>query len=431
MKAWFLILTVCAVMANSLSAQTNTGWRYTLLDASEITDDCPICGRPTIPYPLRGTFDLVLVGANTVFTDYRITNISFYAASKEQPLYTVTGNGTFRLGGEVAFQQTMLLQTEVCNSGPSCRNVTLTNTDHFPNVVFPLTDVSVTQTQANFFSVYSMRIVAAPAREIWFAITNRLATTNGTADLGAGDLLSHTGRIVRTNAALLQSVAITNPSPTLHVDAFDIAPGGEIFFSLNENATSATSGALQHGDLLSNRGRIVQRNQQLTAAFGIQPPVPDVGLDAVSVQADGEILFSIRTNIFAEGKNVMLHRGDVLSNAGRVVRSNQQLLSAFLPVSPNSDFGLDALYIWENGDIWFSTEMEFEDALLGTISAGDLLSAQGRIVFRNADLVSAFAAPPNGSGFGLSDVFVISDAVVASPPQFLLPRVEQIGRAHV
>src|ERR1051325_7266354 len=205
MKAWFLILTVCAVMANSSSAQTNTGWRYTLLDASEITDDCPICGRPTIPYPLRGTFDLVLVGANTVFTDYRITNISFYAASKEQPLYTVTGNGTFRLGGEVAFQQTMLLQTEVCNSGPSCRNVTLTNTDRFPNVVFPLIDVSVTQTQANFFSVYSMRIVAAPALEIWFTVTNGFIGTNGSAVVHAGDVLSHTGCIIPNKPAAPQT----------------------------------------------------------------------------------------------------------------------------------------------------------------------------------------------------------------------------------
>lgn len=429
MRACFFILLLSVAGAFRSAGQTNVGWRYTLLDASSIADDCPICGRPTVWYPLRGTFDLVTLSSGPLFTEYRMTNISFFAPSKEQPLYTVTGSGIYRIGGSFALQQDVLLQTEVCDTAPSCRDVTFTNDSRSLNVVFPLIDVSLTQTQASLVSVYKMRIVAAPVRELWFAVTNRFTGTNDLSEVRAGDLLSHTGRIVRTNNALLQSVAITNPAPTLRVDASDIAPGGEIFFSLNENTGSTTLGALQHGDLISNRGRLVQRNQQLTAAFGIQPVVPDVGLDAVFIASNGEILFSIRTDIFSEGKGVMLRRGDVLSNTGNVVKNNQQLLSRFHPPIPATDYGLDALYVWPNGEIWFSTEMGFQDTALGAISDGDLLSSEGIVVFRNAELVSAFGAPPSTAGFGLSDVFVISDAVVASPPQFLSPRVEQGGFA--
>lgn len=417
-----------ALLAGGLrtAGQTNEGWRYTLLDASTIADDCPICGRPTIAYPLRGTFDLVLVGTGPLFTEYRMTNISFYALSKEQPLYTVSGTGTYRLGGQFAIQQDIVLQTEVCNLAPSCRDVTFTNDDRVPSVTFPSIDVSVTQTQASSFSVYLMRIVAAPVREIWFSVTNSFTATNNDAGVRAGDLLSHTGRIVRTNTALFEAVGITNPSPTLRVDAFDIVPGGEVFFSLSESALSATLGLLFEGDLLSNRGRIVQRNQQLTARFGIQPIVPDVGLDAISVQANGEVLFSIRTNIFAEGKGFALRHGDVLSNTGTVFKASEELLARFNPpptIAP-MDYGLDALYVWPNGEIWFSVQTGFDDGLLGPIHDDDLLSTEGLIVFRNADLVSRFRAPPNPSGFGLSGLFVVSDSAVAPPPRFLPLRNE-------
>ena len=69
-------------------------------------------------------------------------------------------------------------------------------------------------------------------------------------------------------------------------------------------------------------------------------------------------------------------------------RSNRQLLSQFHPPALE-DFGLDALYIWPNGEIWFSTTSDFNDGQLGPITSGDLLSDAGYIVYRNADLVRA------------------------------------------
>src|SRR5687768_1014239 len=112
MKARLFTLIVSVAGAAFSAGQTNAGWRYTLLDASVITDDCPICGRPTIQYPLRGTFDLVPLSSGPLFTEYRMTNISFFAPSKNQSLYAVTGGGTYRIGGSFALQQDVLLETE-------------------------------------------------------------------------------------------------------------------------------------------------------------------------------------------------------------------------------------------------------------------------------------------------------------------------------
>jgi hypothetical protein len=88
------------------------------------------------------------------------------------------------------------------------------------------------------------------------------------------------------------------PAPDLGLDAVDMLPGGEMAFSLGSGIFSTTLGQLQPGDLLSNKGHIIRRNQDLLAAFLTDPATNDVGLDAVHVLENGEILFSITTNVF-------------------------------------------------------------------------------------------------------------------------------------
>src|SRR5208337_4437911 len=111
-------------------------------------------------------------------------------------------------------------------------------------------------------------------------------------------------------------------------------------------------------------GRIIRRNQDLLAPFLPQPSTNDVGLDAVQILDDGEILFSIATNVFSKQLNSKLQRGDLLSSSGTMVRSNQQLLASFRPANAANDYGLDALYMWPSGEIWFSPEIGFEDKVL-------------------------------------------------------------------
>lgn len=56
---------------------TNQSWAYLLLDGSFLTDDCPVCGRPTIQAPMRGRFNLRLLEQDSLFSHYTIEDIEF------------------------------------------------------------------------------------------------------------------------------------------------------------------------------------------------------------------------------------------------------------------------------------------------------------------------------------------------------------------
>jgi hypothetical protein len=119
-----------------------------------------------------------------------------------------------------------------------------------------------------------------------------------------------------------------------------------------------------------------------------------------------------------------LSGGDVLSDAGRVFRTHQQLLANFHPAVTNHDFGLDAMYVLPSGEIWFSVEEGFSDSQLGTIQAGDLLSSLGYPVFRNQDLLAGFAPSAPAQDYGLDALYVVTDTQSPKPP----PRILQHNR---
>jgi hypothetical protein len=201
------------------------------------------------------------------------------------------------------------------------------------------------------------------------------------------------------------------------LDALDVGPGGEVFFSLSGDATSTSLGELHHGDLLSDRGRLLKTNRELLAEFQLPAGTGDVGLDAVQVMDDGEILFSITTPVVSTKLGATLLRGDLLSDRRQRVKTGKELLANFQPGDRSKDYGLDAFYIWPGGEIWFSTEVGFQDAALGPIRAGDLLSTHGRILINNLDLVSAFQPLEELADFGLDALFIVTEGFcpVASP----------------
>src|SRR6185436_11544308 len=87
---------------------------------------------------------------------------------------------------------------------------------------------------------------------------------------------------------------------------------------------------------------------------------------------------------------------------------------------------------WAHGEIWFSTENNFQDQELGPVAAGDLLSDIGAIVFRNRDFVSRFDPPQQVADYGLDALFVISDtAGVQTRPRFTAITFTQDGHPHV
>ena len=96
------------------------------------------------------------------------------------------------------------------------------------------------------------------------------------------------------------------------------------------------------------------------------------------------------------------------------------------------DYGLDALYIWPNGETWFSIATDFADTQLGPITHGDLLSDAGYIVYRNGDLTAALQPvgdPP--TNFGLDALFIVSDFAATTDDVSLGVRLDRANNTVV
>ncbi|HWB02167.1 MAG TPA: hypothetical protein VG796_04020 [Verrucomicrobiales bacterium] len=409
---------------------SSPAWRYTLLNGSYLLDDCLICGRPAVQEPMRGTFDLRVLETTPLYVRYSVENLRFTAGTTRT--YTVTGSGEFKIGGEVASVQEMSLEAEI-DDGTTKIPAELKSEAEPPVRAFPMMDITVKQTNGTLTQTYSLRLAAAPVRDLWFS-TKTFFTAGTGIEAGkiliGGDLLSLSGHRVKTNADFYGSVGATPPGPDLGLDAVDILPGGEIAFSLDTGFPTSDVGPIYPGDLLSTKGRVIRRNQELLAPFGLMPVAPDTGLDAVHILDSGEILFSIESDIFSEKLGTMLRRGDLLSSEGKIVRTYEKLYENFHFLTPPTDNGLDVLYQWPGGEIWFSPEFGFTDDRLGPIGAGDLLSDQGYIVFRNAELTAAFAPVQATPDFGLDALFVITD-ITPPPPLPQLSLTKKSGASGV
>jgi hypothetical protein len=402
---------------------TDPPWVYLLVNDSSLLDDCPICDRVSVAVPMRGTFSLRLIEANPLSSRYALEDLQFTAGTRP---YRVTGRGTLDIGGEVAVTLQASLELQI-DDGFTNKLAYFTNTTATLDRPLPMLDVTLGQTNGTLAQLFTLRLAAAPVRDLWFSTVTGFTPATPQPPLNyveGGDLLSTSGHIVKRNADLFTKVGAFPPVPDLGLDAVDILPGGEIAFSLASGILSTTLGELQHGDLLSTKGRIIRRNQELLAAFKPEPATNDVGLDAVQVLDSGSILFSISSNVFSKRLGVTLHRGDLLSSDGTIARSYQALLGRFHPTNAGVDYGLDAVYLWPSGEIWFSTEEAFQDQVLGTVSAGDLLSGEGYVVFRNPELLSAFAPKETPADFGLDALYVVSDATPSAPPPSLSLQVD-------
>jgi hypothetical protein len=422
-----LALFVAAAAPSSFgqSLTTNGVWHYELVEGSFLEDDCPICDRVTIPQPMRGSFELTLQEDIAPFARYELRDISFLAGSAAGRQYRVKGSGAYEVFSEFAIIQTLTLQVQI-DDGITNKLCFLTNAPGPVGRLWPMIEVAADQTNGTATQVYHLNLEAAPFRELWFSTVSGLTSGHWqppTNHVSGGDFISSAGRVVKRNRELTANLGFMPTAPDLGLDAADILPGGEIVFSLAQDAFSETLGPIQHGDLLSDRGRIVQRNQDLLAAFLPQPAGADAGLDAVRVLGSGEIYFSIASNIFSAKLGTLLGRGDLLSNRGKIIKRNQELLARFAPAVSNKDYGLDAIYIWPSGEIWFSTEEGFADQQLRLFQPGDILSDQGRLVIRNLDLLAPFAPLEDLSDFGLDALFVVTDAIAPAPA----PSFKRIG----
>ena len=393
-------------------------WNYTLLPDSTLTDECLICNRPTLLVPMRGTFQVRLLDENPLFATYAVEAVSFVAGDPAGRLYKAVGQGTYSIGGEVALIQSMVLSLQI-DDGLSSRLCHFTNADVVPARRWPMLDVHLDQTNGTLIQTYRLDIRAAPFREIWFSTVNGFhagiwnAPTNY---VSPGDLISSAGRVVRRNQQLTAGLGIMPMVPDLGLDAVKALPGGEIAFSMEQGIFSEWLGPLHDGDVLSDHGRIVGTYASLISPFGPQPPVADPGLDGFQAMSATETYFSIKTNFWSEKLGRAIRRGDLLSSQGVVVKPHEALLAPFQPVDPKQDYGLRDFFVWPGGEIWFALEQGFYGPHFEPYGPGDVLSDQGYVVYRNLDLVAPFQPLEDLADFGLDALSVFSDAVFPPSP---------------
>ena len=413
MAGAMFILTNLAFSPAAIGQSSSPPWSYTLVDGSQLLDDCPICDHVSRPVPMWGTFQLRLLGQlPNNSTIYAVENISFQAGSPGGMTYQVTGQGTYVFGGEVANLQSLSL-TLLIDDGVNPVLGNFTNDSSFVTRRWPMMQVSVTQTNGTAARVFHLVMNAAPFREIWFSTVQPITAglwNPPTNAISAGDLLSSIGQVVKRNGQLCGRLGIQPPVPDEGLKDIGILPGGEIAFSIEQDVMSESLGGLHAGDLLTDWGRILRTNSKLLSAF-VPSPVPPAGagLAAVKVTDDGAVYFSVQTNFYSVELGRTVQTGDLLDDSGDVVRSEAQLLANFNPAKPTGDYGLSAVFLWPSGEIWFSTAQGFADLGTNFYAGGDLLSDQGYVVYRNSELVSAFAPSGGGTNFGLDALYVITD----------------------
>ena len=253
---------------------------------------------------------------------------------------------------------------------------------------------------------------------IWFSTQESFTATAGPyagQEITDGDLLATTGEVIAKNDYLVRNFSPEPPPPNYGLDAIHVRSSGEILFSL-EGGFWDEQLAVQvgPGDVLSDTGAILMTNPQLLKNFHPMPPVlADYALDALHRATSSEMWFSIGENFYDETLGTTVGDGDLLSDAGTIVRTNSDLLKNFHPMPPVlADYGLDAVHRASSRELWFSVKESFFDETLGvTITGGDLLSDTGTLVKRNRDLLAPFFG---GAGnvpedYGLDAVWVVPE----------------------
>jgi hypothetical protein len=397
LRILLLLLLVLPMRAQTLG--DGNIWRYQLTDGAAIMDDCPSCDRVSIWEPLAGSFDLI---GTTTAGEYIVTNIAFHTTTGLDR--SVWGAGTLSYATSDPIL-TLDVGIFVFDAG---EKIHLTNAPAESPRIFPMIGAQANEDPGSITRVYRLRIQAAPIRELWFSTAISLTSSN-MGVVSHGDLLSNSGLVVKRNAELTERLSV--PEGDVGLDAIDIGPRGEIFFSTTSNVESVVNGPISHSDIVTSAGRIYLQTAQLLAPFGVNDP--EAGLDALHIKSDDEIYFSISKDIPRTGATT-LHRGDILSSKGRIIRTEANLFSRW--TSSAAGIGVDALYVWPNGEIWFSTENDFTSSGGIPVSAGDIISDQGYVAFRNSVLTGPFNPTDAIADFGLDALVIISDAAANTAP---------------
>lgn len=419
---WVALLRMEGISGISVAAERpkeGQSWRYLLLGSSTYLDDCPRCDRPAIPLPLRGHFLATPGVSDPLFERLSLEAVRFWVGGEDADSLRLEGQGVLEWGGEVALVHRVRLTLTVEGTGHPAETVEFDSGYQPGEPDWPRISATLTEVNATPDRVLQLRLESMPVQDLWFSTRSGFTAERPgpvPQPISPADVLSVAGRVVVWHSDLVDFLGVVDPSSAVNVDALEVTSGAELWTSFNADLTSKSLGVLHHGDLVSTPSRKVKSYREFAAAVAPEPPSPDLGLDAVQAWEGGDWVFSIRDGTFSETLGDWVGRGDVMTTRGTRLATVQELLKAFSPVKPEVDPGLDALFVWPSGEIWFSTEdgVELSDGRF--LLEGDLLSNRGEVVFGNLELVRRFAPLEDAASFGLDGLIVVSDAVESPAP---------------
>jgi hypothetical protein len=415
LKMFLLAALVLCPLATASAAPAPGRRHYILLSESTILDECLICGRPSFLLPLRGSFDLLSTDAPNA---YDVLNIDF---SRED--YQITGHGTLIFDPENKTQEAQFELT-IHRTGLDPETLAFTNEVKEVTRDLPMLDFAVRESPGSFTRLYTVSIVAAPILDLWFSTTEDFATqpvVGFSREISNGDIITINGRLLKSYTQLTSNLGLFKPGVGYGVDAFASDESGEMLFSLARDAENE-QGIVSQGALYRENGLLIATSDMLAEKFGVAPG-QFLGLDAYLPLPSGEVYFSITNTVYSPDLDQDLYPGDILSSEGKVVKGYRDLLEKFLPSELDEDYGLDALFVWPSGEIWFSTERDFISQIIGEVRSGDLLSDKGYVVFRNRELLYYFNPAGDQPNFGLDGLMVFPDLNSVSNPT---PRITSI-----
>lgn len=163
-KFWpgpILWLGLISLLISWRSAAQGTVVEYAVLPDSRLTDECLLCGRPTIPEPMAGHFRLRQLLVPGPFSYYAVEDFAFVSGVGGVVWHSGSGTGSYRQSREAPGTQDMTLDLVVTN-------FTVVSQAHFTNGTPEVTQTSphlqlrLTQSDGSFTHELSIDLHAEP-----------------------------------------------------------------------------------------------------------------------------------------------------------------------------------------------------------------------------------------------------------------------------
>lgn len=416
-KGFILSIIALIFCGTTFANTTYQPVRYQLIEGSTLTIDYgPISKRPLQEVPINGQFFLEELPVDCLERIFDITKLEFTPIHKSGYYWGHNGSGQhIFFEREKPQMQKTTLKVFIDRGGPyilESKKVKIASDINFPWIDITL---SMRVDSATNSPIYALRLIAVPLSDLWF--TTEMPFTSGTSNginkISDGDVLNANGKVICANKHLTKP--FQTASNTLGLDALagpsSLERAPEILFSTEDDFPSSPFRWIGEGDLLSDHGKIKRRNSDLFRAFS--PMSKNLGLDGItraprnSMQSARELfLFSAEQGFFSELLGQWISDGDLLLENGSVFKNQKELLRNFHPIDSINKIGLDAVQMLPHNEIWFSVDRDFTDKRWGLIRHGDLLSENGRIIFRNRHLMNQFHPLEKCADFGLDGLWV-------------------------